>query len=195
MPQTVLIYLFDEVEVLDFAGPFEVLSLAQKENQPFFQVYTISETGGAIRARNGLVVQPDYGFDTWDGQEDLVIIPGGRGAREIEIHKESVLEWIRTMYQKSTILASVCTGSLLLAEAGLLKEKEATTHWASLDHFESTYPDVHVKRGVKFVDQGDLITSAGISAGIDMSFHIVKKLIGVDSAKATAKRMEYDIKL
>ncbi|MDQ0206012.1 DJ-1/PfpI family protein [Alkalicoccobacillus murimartini] len=194
-PLTVLIYLFDEIEVLDFAGPFEVLSLAMKEEQPFFRVKTISETGKSVRARNGLTVVPDYGFDTWDDKADIVIIPGGHGARETEIHKKNVLEWIQTVYQETTILASVCTGSFLLAEAGLLTGKEATTHWASLERFKQTYPTVQVKQQVKFVDQGDIITSAGISAGINMSFHLVKKLVGLEQAKSVAKRMEYDIEM
>ncbi|MEK4564954.1 DJ-1/PfpI family protein [Alkalihalobacillus sp. FSL R5-0424] len=194
-PQTVLIFLFNEVEVLDFAGPFEVLSLAQKNNQPFFNVQTISETGETIRARNGLTVQPDYSFETWEGDPDLVIIPGGYGAREIEIHNQHVLKWIKEMNQRTNILASVCTGAFLLAEAGLLSGKQATTHWASLDRFETDYPDVSVCRDVKFVDEGKIVTSAGISAGINMAFHLVKKLVGVESARETAKRMEYDILL
>lgn len=194
-PQTVLIFLFNEVEVLDFAGPFEVLSLAQKNNQPFFNVQTISETGEAIRARNGLTVQPNYSFETWDGDPDLVIIPGGYGAREVEIHNQHILTWIKKINERTNILASVCTGALLLAEAGLLNGKRATTHWASLDRFKTEYPSVLVERDVKFVDEGDIITSAGISAGINMSFHLVKKLVGVESARETAKRMEYDIPL
>ncbi|WYP28352.1 DJ-1/PfpI family protein [Alkalihalobacillus sp. FSL W8-0930] len=194
-PQTVLIFLFNEVEVLDFAGPFEVLSLAQKNNQPFFNVKTISETGEAVRARNGLTVQPDYSFETWEGDPDLVIIPGGYGAREIEIHNQQVLTWIKEMNERTNILASVCTGALLLAEAGLLTGKRATTHWASLDRFETDFPDVSVWRDVKFVDEGKIVTSAGISAGINMAFHLVKKLVGVESARETAKRMEYDILL
>lgn len=193
--QTVLIFLFNEVEVLDFAGPFEVLSLAQKNNQPFFNVRTISETGEAIRARNGLTVLPDYSFDTWKGDADLVIIPGGYGAREIEIHNQKVLTWIQQVYERTNILASVCTGAFLLSEAGLLNGKAATTHWASLDRFEVDYPEVRVKRDVKFVDEGGIVTSAGISAGINMAFHLVKKIIGVESARETAKRMEYDILL
>ncbi|MFK3936370.1 DJ-1/PfpI family protein [Alkalihalobacillus sp. NPDC078783] len=194
-PQTVLIFLFNEVEVLDFAGPFEVLSLAQKNNRPFFNVQTISETGEAIRARNGLTVQPDYSFNTWKGDPDLVIIPGGYGAREIEIHNQQVLNWVKEMYTRTSILASVCTGAFLLSETGLLNGRSATTHWASLDRFEVDYPDVYVKRDVKFVDEGELITSAGISAGINMAFHLVKKIVGVESARETAKRMEYDILL
>ncbi|MCK0471890.1 DJ-1/PfpI family protein [Halalkalibacter sp. APA_J-10(15)] len=180
------IFLFDDVEVLDFAGPFEVFSVTTLENgdKPFV-VKTISEKGNLIVARNGLKVQPDYNFDNMP-RFDILIIPGGLGAREREIHNESVLTWLENEVNNVQLMTSVCTGALLLAKAGLLKGKMATTHWASLNRLESEFSEVKVQREVKFVDEGNIVTSAGISAGIDMSFHIVKRLLGSGIAQTTA---------
>jgi len=187
------IFLFDDVEVLDFAGPFEVFSVTTLENgdKPFI-VETISEKGNLIVGRNGLKVQPDYSFDTMP-RFDILIIPGGLGAREREIHNDNVIVWIGNEMKNVQLMTSVCTGALLLAKAGLLKGKMATTHWSSLERFETEFPEVKVQREVKFVDEGNIITSGGISAGINMSFHIVKRLLGSEVAQTTAKRMEYDI--
>ncbi|UJL47101.1 DJ-1/PfpI family protein [Virgibacillus sp. NKC19-16] len=187
------IFLFDNVEVLDFAGPFEVFSVTTSENgEKPFAVETISEVGNMVSARNGLKVQPDYSIDNMP-QFDILIIPGGLGAREREIHNENVIKWIANQKQNVQLMTSVCTGSLLLAKAGLLKNKKCTTHWASLERLEKEFPEVDVQRDVKFVDEKDIITSGGISAGINMSFHIVKRLLGDKVAQKTAKRMEYDI--
>lgn len=186
------ILLFNEVEVLDFAGPFEVFSLAEDENQKLFQVITIGEKTQVIQARNGLKVVPDYRFDNHP-KLDILIIPGGDGADQIEIKNQVVLNWIRLQSKVVSILASVCTGAFLLAECGLLDSKRATTHWMDLDRLENEYPKVDVVRKSKFVDEGSIITSAGISAGINMSFHIISKLTIPEIALQTAKKMEYDI--
>ena len=187
------IFLFDEVEVLDFAGPFEVFSVTALENgQKPFLVETVSEKGTMITARNGLRVQPNYSFDTMP-TFNLLVIPGGPGAREREIHNEKVITWIDAQMKSVELMTSVCTGALLLAKAGLLNGKSATTHWASYDRLEKEFPEVKVQRDVKFVEDGNIITSGGISAGINMSFHLVKRLVDSQVAKNTAKRMEYDI--
>lgn len=188
------ILLFNEVEVLDFAGPFEVFSLVRDFNQEaLFQVHTITENGQMIRARNGLKVLPDYNFSNCP-QLDILLVPGGYGAEEIEIYNESLLSWITEKAQQVEILASVCTGALLLAQAGFLKGKKATTHWMDLERL-ANFPEVDVQKETKYVEDGKVITSGGISAGIDMSFYLVAKLYGVETALATAKRMEYDISL
>ncbi len=188
------ILLFNEVEVLDFAGPFEVFSLARNFNQEaLFQVHTITENGQMIRARNGLKVLPDYNFSNCP-QLDILLVPGGYGAEEIEMYNESLLSWITEKAQQVEILASVCTGALLLAQAGFLKGKKATTHWMDLERL-ANFPEVDVQKETKYVEDGKVITSGGISAGIDMSFYLVAKLYGVETALATAKRMEYDISL
>ncbi|MGR2743813.1 DJ-1/PfpI family protein [Bacillus sp. N6] len=188
------IFLFNEVEVLDFAGPFEVFSVTEVNEEKPFTVYTVSENGEMITARNGLKVQPDYSIENLP-PVDILIIPGGLGAREYEIKNEIVIKWIRQQMKEVTLMTSVCTGALLLAKAGLLEGLKATTHWASIEKFQNEFQNVEVIEKVKFVDEGHIITSAGISAGINMAFHIVKNLLGMHVAEDTAKRMEYDISL
>ncbi|MEB9612424.1 DJ-1/PfpI family protein [Bacillus cereus] len=186
------IFLFNEVEVLDFAGPFEVFSVTEVNGEKPFTVYTVSENGEMITARNGLKVQSDYSIENLP-LVDILIIPGGLGARKYEIKNEIVIKWIRQQMKEVRLMTSVCTGALLLAKAGLLEGLKATTHWASIEKFKNEFQNVEVIENVKFVDEGHIITSAGISAGINMAFHIVKNLLGVHVAEDTAKRMEYDI--
>ncbi|MES9784251.1 DJ-1/PfpI family protein [Bacillus thuringiensis] len=188
------IFLFNEVEVLDFAGPFEVFSVTEVNEEKPFTVYTVSENGEMITARNGLKVQPDYSIENLP-PVDILIIPGGLGAREYEIKNEIVIKWIRQQMKEVKLMTSVCTGALLLAKAGLLEGLKATTHWASIEKFKNEFQNVEIIENVKFVDEGHIITSAGISAGINMAFHIVKNLLGMHVAEDTAKRMEYDISL
>ncbi|PRT09057.1 AraC family transcriptional regulator [Bacillus thuringiensis] len=188
------IFLFNEVEVLDFAGPFEVFSVTEVNEEKPFTVYTVSENGEMITARNRLKVQPDYSIENLP-PVDILIIPGGLGARKYEIKNEIVIKWIRQQMKEVKLMTSVCTGALLLAKAGLLEGLKATTHWASIEKFKNEFQNVEVIENVKFVDEGHIITSAGISAGINMAFHIVKNLLGVHVAEDTAKRMEYDISL
>jgi len=193
-PITAGILLFNEVEVLDFAGPFEVLSLAEdaSTHQKLFSINTVAQTRESISARNGLKVLPDYDFDNAP-DFDLLIVPGGYGAEEIEVHNATLLDWLKQRAAITLTLASVCTGAFLLAKAGLLNGKRATTHWMDLDRLEQEYPLVFVQRDVKFVDEGDILTAGGISAGINLSFHLLKKFYGAEVAQQTAKRMEYDI--
>lgn len=188
------IFLFNEVEVLDFAGPFEALSIVSipgQSDKPFL-VQTVSQYGKMIKTRNGLMVQPDYSFENAP-DFDILIVPGGYGAEEIEINNETVIQWIRKQSNKVELITSVCTGAFLLAKAGLIDGKRATTHWMDIDRLEREFPDVKVESNCKFIDEGSIITSGGISAGINMSFHIIKRLLGEEVAKKTAKRMEYDI--
>ncbi|WP_352259097.1 DJ-1/PfpI family protein [Psychrobacter sp. TB55-MNA-CIBAN-0194] len=138
LKRTVGILLFNEVEVLDFAGPFEVFSLAENaDNNKYFDVITIAENQAPISARNGLQVIPDYNF-TNHPDIDVLIIPGGYGAEKIEIHNKVVIDWIKTQENLAELTLSVCTGALLLAEAGLLAGRSATTHWMDLDNLAST---------------------------------------------------------
>ncbi len=188
------ILLFNEVEVLDFAGPFETFSIVtipEVLDKPFL-VKTVSQDGKMIKARNGLMVQPNFSFDNAP-DFDILIVPGGYGAEEIEINNEIVIQWIKKQSNKVELITSVCTGAFLLAKAGLIDGKRATTHWMDIDRLEREFPDVKVESNCKFIDEGSIITSGGISAGINMSFHIIKRLLGEDVAKTTAKRMEYDI--
>ncbi|KAI7869429.1 class I glutamine amidotransferase-like protein [Lichtheimia hyalospora FSU 10163] len=188
------ILLFNEVEVLDFAGPFEVFSittLPESDKKPFI-VKTISETKNIISARNGLKIKPDYNFND-NVNFDILIIPGGYGAEEIEINNVKVIEWIKNQFNKVQILASVCTGSFLLGKTGLLDNKNATTHWMDIKKFQDEFPKIKVHENVKYIDEDKIITSGGVSAGINMSFYIIKKLLNKEIAQNTAKRMEYDV--
>lgn len=187
------ILLFNEVEVLDFAGPFEVFSLAEKEQEKVFKVVTIAEKDEILSARNGLKVKADFQFHNHP-KIDVLIIPGGYGAEEIEIKNQNLLHWIKQQSKQVDILASICTGAFLLAEIGLLAGKKATTHWMDLDRMDSEYPDIEVIKNLKYIDEGHILTSGGISAGINLSFHLVKRLTSLEVAMHTAKRMEYDIK-
>lgn len=192
------IVLFDDVEVLDFAGPFEVLSVTTYPDQDPdttalkpFQVRTVSEHGNMITARNGLKVVPDFSFCNAP-HFDIVIVPGGLGARKRELHNPHMIKWIQER-ACTDFMTSVCTGALLLAEAGLLNGKRATTHWASYVLLADKYPEVEVVRNVKYVADGSIVSSGGISAGIHMAFYLVQQLLGTEVARTTAKDMEYDI--
>lgn len=195
-PRTVGIYLFDEVEVLDFVGPFEVFSVASRVaardapgNPPPFEVFTLSRTGGRIATRGHLAVTPAYAFDGHP-DIDLLIIPGG--IIDTELARPGVVDWIRTRAARAEIVASVCTGAFLLAEAGLLDGLAATTHWEDADDLAVRYPGVTVIRDTQgWIDHGHIVTAAGISAGIDMTLHLVDRLLGRTLAERTARQMEY----
>ena len=195
--RTVGILLFNEVEVLDFAGPFEVFSLAEAANtsDKYFKVIIIAEHQALISARNGLKVIPDYSFDNHP-TIDVLVIPGGHGAEKIKINNQVTIEWIIHQAKLAELTLSVCTGALLLAKAGLLAGKSATTHWMDLDNLAS-YPNIEVIANTRFVDASDkttnIITSAGISAGIHASLYCVEKLIDSQTMQTTARRMEFDI--
>ncbi|WP_225742885.1 DJ-1/PfpI family protein [Marinilactibacillus sp. Marseille-P9653] len=187
------ILLFNEVEVLDFAGPFEVFSVTEdhSEKDKPFKVVTISQDGQMIKARNGLRVLPDYSFESHPDL-DILVVPGGYGAREIELHNQDLHQWLKEQDQKTDYTTSVCTGAFLLAKAGLLENKTVTTHFSALDRLADNFPSLNVKRNTKFVDEGHILTSAGISAGIELSLYLVGKILGASTAKETAKQMEYD---
>lgn len=189
------ILLFNEVEVLDFAGPFEVFSTTTDANgEHLFDVHTVSQDGKLISARNGLKVQPDFSFENHPCF-DIVIVPGGYGAEHIEINNITVIEWIKQQQIETQFMTSVCTGAFLLAKAGVLNGLKATTHWADLERLQDEFPQISVRRHVKFVDEGRILTSAGVSAGINMSFHLIRRLYSKEIAIKTAQRMEYDVDL
>jgi transcriptional regulator GlxA family with amidase domain len=184
------ILLFNEVEVLDFAGPFEVFSLAADGDVQLFEVITIGETGDLISARNGLSIKPIVSFNDAPTL-DLLIVPGGYGAEEIEIHNAKLIEWIAEQRKQVKVLASVCTGTFLLAKAGLIEGRSVTTHWMDVSRLAKEYPGAKVLSDVKYVDDGDIVSSGGISSGISMSLYLVGRLVSPAIAQATAKRMEY----
>lgn len=191
------ILIFDNVEVLDFAGPFEVFSRTRlipgvesrrsEESAPF-RVFTIAKTRTPITATGGLVVIPQYGFAD-SPRIDLLVVPGGFGTRSL-LYDEETLGWIRGTAARARQVTSVCTGALLLGKAGLLEGRRATTHWGALDLLDSLGVGVTVERSSRVVDDG-VITSAGVASGIDMSFYIVETVFGRAVADETAKYIEY----
>jgi transcriptional regulator GlxA family with amidase domain len=189
--RNVAILLFDEVEVLDFAGPFEVFSVAgRRDGLTPFNVYTVAESDRPVLARNGLSVNPRYTIANCPAP-DIVVVPGGFGTRR-EINNPIVLDWIRRVSGPAEITFSVCTGALLLGKVGLLDGLRATTHFGALDELAKAAPGATVARGEKVVDNGRIVTSAGISAGIEAALHLVGRLLGVAHAVETARYMEYD---
>ena len=189
-PRKVAILIFDEVEVLDFCGPFEVFSVAgQQESLDLFNVYTIAATSGPILARNKLSINPSFSLDNCP-KPDILVVPGGYGTRK-EMHNTELVNWIGECSKNAELVLSVCTGALFLAKAGLLEGLQATTHHSALEILKKAAPNTKVVEE-RFVDNGKIILSAGISAGIDMSFYVVQKLFGRARAVETAKYMEYD---
>ena len=190
------IYLFDEVEVLDFAGPFEVFSTASRVSawlypdapKPF-EVTTIAQEPRLVTARAGLKVYPSRTF-TNHPSIDVLIIPGG--VVTAEMGRNPVIDWIIRCAARSTLTASVCTGAFLLAKAGLLDGKTVTTHWEDIADLRAGFPRVTVLEGQRWVDAGPIVTSAGISAGIEMSLYLVSRLADHELAVQTARQMEFD---
>lgn len=184
------ILVFDDVEVLDFAGPFEVFSVTNELNDDrLLNVYTIGLTDAPVSARNGLTVVPDYAFSVCPAP-DILVIPGGVGTRPL-LEKPAVLDWIAHTARSCEHVLSVCTGSLVLAKAGLLNGLYATTHHSIFAELEALAPDTTVVRDRRFTDNGTIVTSAGVAAGIDMCLHMIGRLYGMEQARATARYIEY----
>ena len=193
--QLVGILIFPDVEVLDFAGPFEVFSVTRlneerrREEPSPFEVKLIAEKLQPITASGGLRVLPDFDFDTCPPLQ-ILVVPGGWGTRK-EIENKHLIDWIRTSGNQVGTLTSVCTGSMLLGRAGLLGGLRATTHWRALDWMRDSFPEVTVESSLHVVEDGHVFTSAGISAGIDMSLKVVAHYCGESIARSTARQMEY----
>lgn len=184
------ILLFDDAEVLDFCGPFEVFSVANRTlDAPAFKVFMVTAKPGAVNATNGFSVNPDFEIANCP-QPELLLIPGGRGTRR-EMNNEPLIEWIKLTAIDADLVLSVCTGALLLGKAGLLDGLEVTTHHVAYELLRGIVPSATVHEDRRFVDNGRVITSAGIAAGIDMSLHVVERLLGADAAASTANHMEY----
>ena len=196
MTRKIGIFIYDQVEVLDFAGPFEVYVTASRvklKKMPGaevpFEVFTVAAQKKAVTARGGLMVTPTYGFGGHP-MPDVVIIPGGV-IDGIE-SDPAILDWLKSVDRNSEITASVCTGAFLLAKAGLLDDMPATTHWEDQADLKAMYPGIHVLKGKRWVDNGKVVTAGGISAGISMSLHLVARLEDEGLAVATARQMEFD---
>jgi transcriptional regulator GlxA family with amidase domain len=188
--RTVAIYVFDDVEVLDFAGPFEVFSVAgRRQGLDPFDVFTVAKEAGPVTARNGLSLNPAWHFGSAP-PIDLLVIPGGYGSRAAMADPD-VLRWVGERGRASELLLSICTGSLILARAGLLDGLAATTHHGAIEELREAAPRTRVEIDARVVDNGHVITAAGVSSGIDMSLHVVERLLGRDAAEETARYIEY----
>jgi len=189
------IVLFENVEILDFCGPFEVFSATRlneekrQEDPSPFEVLLVAEHSDPVITTGNMKVIPHETFEKCP-RLDILVVPGGWGTRK-ELNNLAMINWLRTRSAEVETLTSVCTGSMLLGFAGLLNGLHATTHWRSLDWMRDSFPAVTVEYGKHVVEDGRVLTSAGISAGIDLALRVVARYFGEDIARATAKHMEY----
>ncbi|MEE2732611.1 MAG: DJ-1/PfpI family protein [Pseudomonadota bacterium] len=184
------IYIYNNTEVLDFSGPFEVFSTASRvcqNNQPF-NPFLIAENLDPVIARAGYRVLPDFDLSNHP-KLDVLIIPGGVHTHQMS--KQNVLDWISLQASKVSLITSVSTGAFLLAQAQVLSNQQVTTHWEDIPDLKAQFPQLDAIEQVRWVDQGNIVTSAAISAGIDMSLHLVSKLHSLELAEATAKQMDF----
>ncbi len=188
MSLTTGILLFNDAEELDWAGPWEVFTAATMVNEGD-RVVTIAETTAPVRCAKGLRVLPDHSFADAPAL-DVVLVPGGHGTLR-EVTNPVLLEWLRKTAARCTWVTSVCTGAQLLAEAGIAKGKRVTTHWSFIEALRAR-GDVTVVERVRYVRDGNVVTSAGVSAGIDMALWLVGQIHGVDIARLIQKGIEYD---
>lgn len=199
---TIGIVVFPNAEELDFVGPWEAFSMAKRAHRggtespdpaapaPDLGVHLVAQTRDVVRCAKGLRVVPDCAFEDAPPL-DVVLVPGGIGTRR-EVGNEALLAWLREVAPRCTWVTSVCTGSLVLAGAGLARGRRVTTHWAFVPTLRERYPDTTVLDGVRYVRDGNLVTAAGVSAGIDMALWVVGQIWGVAHARLAQRMMEYD---
>ena len=176
----------DGAVVIDFSGPWEVFQdvmVPGRQNHPFL-LYTVSETTAPIQASGGMKIVPDYTLATAPAPKVIVIPAQSKPS-------EAMLEWIRKSTKNTDVTMSVCTGAFVLAKTGLLSGKSATTFHAAFNSFAMEFPDIHLRRGARFVEDGNLATAGGLSSGIDLALRVVERYFGHDVAKRTAYNMEY----
>jgi transcriptional regulator GlxA family with amidase domain len=188
------IFIFDGAQELDFTGPWEVLNgwAREAQGEPEISVFTVARTREPIRCSNGLRVLPDY---TWDDSPalDLLVFPGGRVRRLLD--DGEVHAWLERTQAAGALMTSVCTGAHVLASAGLLRDRPATTWFGALDALTDIDPTIDLRHDERFVDSGEVITSAGVSAGIDMALHLVARLDSPDRAEAVRRWIQYETPL
>jgi transcriptional regulator GlxA family with amidase domain len=165
-----------------------VFSVANRLAKLDWNIWLVGASENLVEARGAFKVIPDYSIQNVPAL-DLLIVVGGVHLEEV--HKMEVIDWIRETTEKVQVIASICTGAFLLAEAGLLDGLEVTTHWEDISDLQRNYPNVQVREGVRWIEQGKLFTAAGISAGIDLSLALVSKFAGEELAERTAQQMEY----
>jgi transcriptional regulator GlxA family with amidase domain len=185
------IALFEDAEELDFAGPWEVLAAWSRQwPDDGVEVLTVADTLEPVTCAKGLRVLPHATWET-AGHLDVLVYPGGMGTRP-QLGNEEIRERVRALARDGTLMTSVCTGSLVYADAGLLDDRPATTHWAQLDLLRSLGRDIDVRADDRFVDDGAMITAAGVSAGIDMALHLVARLHSTERAREVRRYIQYD---
>lgn len=190
MNETIGLVLFDGVEELDFVGPWEVFTMATRDWMPDARVITIAERADTVTCAKGLRVVPDATFADAPAL-DVVLVPGGQGTRR-EIENPVILEWLQRTAPSCQWVTSVCTGALVLQRAGLTRGKRMTTHWGAIELLREQADDETVLEGVRYVRDGNVVTAAGVSAGIDMALWLVGQMWGVDRARMAQRFMEYD---
>ena len=190
MPTRIAIFLFEDAEELDWAGPWEVLAAWMQFHPDEVQVFTLARDEGPIKCAKGLRVLPDH---TWSSAPDfdVLIYPGGQGTRA-HLDNEEIRTWLQKVRADGTLMTSVCTGSLVYANVGFLDGRPATTHWASLELLGSLGESIDVRGDERFIDDGDIITASGVSAGIDMALHLVQRLQSTERAKEVRRYIQYD---
>jgi transcriptional regulator GlxA family with amidase domain len=187
----IAIVLFPDVEELDAVGPWEVLSYWTRNfPEDGWGVYCVSVDGGPVTCAKGLTVGAHHSMDDMPAPE-VLLHPGGMGTRP-QLRDPEYLEWVRRQRAAVPLMTSVCTGALVFAAAGLLGGRPATTHWASLELLAELDPTIDVRPDARYVDDGDVITSAGVSAGIDMALHLVRRLASPERARAVRRGIQYD---
>ncbi|MFN7955902.1 MAG: DJ-1/PfpI family protein [bacterium] len=189
MGVTIGVLLFDDVEELDFVGPWEVFTMAAKLRDAGDRVLSVAEREAPVRAAKGLRVLPDHTFANAP-KLDVILVPGGQGTRR-EVGNAALVDWIRSVGARCTWVTSVCTGALLLREAGLARGKRVTTHWRFVETLRG-FGDLTVLDDVRYVRDGNVVTAAGVSAGIDMALWLVGELWGIAHARITQRAIQYD---
>jgi transcriptional regulator GlxA family with amidase domain len=190
-PRRIGIFLFDGAEELDWAGPWEVLAAWSKQwPEDDVEVFTVADTETPITCAKGLRVLADHTFSDAPRIE-LLLVPGGRGARTL-VGDEPTLAWLRELHEQGVLVTSVCTGALVLAAAGLLRNRPAATWWGAFDELLAIDSTIEARTEDRFVDDGDIVTGAGVSAGIDMALHLVARLHSLERARDVRRYIQYD---
>jgi transcriptional regulator GlxA family with amidase domain len=189
-PRRIAVAVFEEAEELDVVGPWEVLAAWRALRPDEIELVLVGDTTEVVRCAKGLQVVPET---TWDelGAVDVLVFPGGRGTRTL-IGDDRVRDRLRGLARAGTLMTSVCTGALVYADGGLLDGRPATTYWSDLDRMVSLGRDIEPRPGDRFVDDGEVVTAAGVSAGIDMALHLVGRLGSPETARAVRRYIQYD---
>jgi transcriptional regulator GlxA family with amidase domain len=185
----VAIFIYDKVEILDFSGPGEVFASARLDDEHAFNVYTVAVSKETILSQGFITITPEYTIDNCPAP-DILVLPGGDQRKSAE--NEKLIQWIKDCSKDAKVILSVCTGAKLLSKADLLDGKEATTWYGAIESLREMTPKAIVHENTRFVDNGQIITTAGVSAGIDGALHVVSRLLGKENAQAIARYMEYD---